>query len=330
MSASMHSSTMEKPPTAVPVTKIRSLAYARLRAPDLDRAEQVLTDFGMVRSARTPTALYMRGTGPSHHIHVTELGSPRFLGFAYAIADPDDFARLGRIPGASVVESIDEPGGGRRVRLREPNGFEVELVHGIEPVTEIPVERYPQCASDEAMKPPAGMRVKFGPSRVKRIAHGVLATPNVPGTVRWWRDMLGVIPTDDLYVGSYDNLVGSFNRIDANDEPVDHHVVFVLGNKVAGLHHLSFEVEDIEDIFLGNEHLERVGKYEHLRGIGRHILGSQIYDYWLDPWDRMHEHWKSGERFTAASGSTRRLVGDGFVSKYGDPPSPRFIHHVTP
>jgi len=133
-----------------------------------------------------------------------------------------------------------------------------------------------------------------------------------------------------MYAGSYDNLIGSFNRIDAGDQPVDHHVIFVLKNTVAGLHHLSFEVEDVEDIFLGNEHLERVGKYEHLRGIGRHILGSQVYDYWLDPWNRMHEHWKSSERFTAANGPSRMLVGEGFVSEYGDPPSPRFVHHVTP
>jgi len=315
---------------SVPVIKIRAIAYARLRAPDLDLAESFLTDFGMVRSARTSTALYMRGSGPLHHLHVTELGPPAFVGFAYAVDDPDDLERIARFPGASGIEPIDEPGAGRRVRLREPNGFQIEIVHGIESVAELPIEPYPQHATKESMKPPPGMRVKFGPSRIRRISHGVLATPDVPGTVRWWREVLGVIPTDDMYAGSYDNLIGSFNRIDAGDQPVDHHVIFVLKNTVAGLHHLSFEVEDVEDIFLGNEHLERVGKYEHLRGIGRHILGSQVYDYWLDPWNRMHEHWKSSERFTAANGPSRMLVGEGFVSEYGDPPSPRFVHHVTP
>jgi catechol 2,3-dioxygenase-like lactoylglutathione lyase family enzyme len=315
---------------SAPVIKISALAYARLRSPDLDLAESFLTDFGMARSARTPTALYMRGSGSFHHLHVTELGAPAFLGFAYAVDDPDALERVARLPGASAIEPIDEPGGGRRVRLREPNGFQIEIVHGIAALAELPIEPYPQHATKESMKPPPGIRVKFGPSRVRRISHGVLATPDVAGTVRWWREVLGVIPTDDLFAGSYDNLIGSFNRIDAGDEPVDHHVVFVLKNLTAGLHHLSFEVADVEDIFLGNEHLERVGKYEHLRGIGRHILGSQVYDYWLDPWNRMHEHWKSSERFTAANAPSRMLVGEGFVSEYGDPPSPRFVHHVTP
>jgi catechol 2,3-dioxygenase-like lactoylglutathione lyase family enzyme len=319
------------PPAArAPIIKIRGLAYARLRAPDLDLAEAFLRDFGMTRSARTTSAVYMRGTGPSHHIHVVELGSPGFVGFAYTVDDPDDLERIARAAGASGIEAIDEPGGGRRVRLREPNGFQIEIVHGIETLAELPVERYPQHATDDSMKPPTGMRVKFGPARIRRIAHGVLATPDVSGTVGWWREVLGVIPTDDLFAGSYDRLIGSFNRIDAGDQPVDHHVVFVLNNTVAGLHHLSFEVEDVEDIFFGKEHLDRVAKYEHMRGIGRHILGSQIYDYWLDPWNRMYEHWKSSERFTAASGSNRMLVGEGFVSQYGDPPSPRFVHHVTP
>ena len=59
--------------------KVRDLAYGRLRSPDLDAEEEFLTAFGMVRAARTPTALYMRGTDPVHHIHVTEKGDPAFI-----------------------------------------------------------------------------------------------------------------------------------------------------------------------------------------------------------------------------------------------------------
>ena len=35
------------------VIKVRDLAYGRLRAPDLDVMEEFLTNFGMIRSART-------------------------------------------------------------------------------------------------------------------------------------------------------------------------------------------------------------------------------------------------------------------------------------
>src|SRR6266478_7914378 len=89
--------------------KVKDLAYGRLRSPDLDAAEEFLTHFGMVRAARTPTALYMRGTDPRHHLHVTEKGDPAFVGFAYIAASEEDLARVAKTPGASAVESIDEP-----------------------------------------------------------------------------------------------------------------------------------------------------------------------------------------------------------------------------
>ena len=125
------------------VIKVRELTYGRLRAPDLDAMEEFLTHFGMIRAERTPNALYMRGTDPSHHLHVTEKGESAFVGFAYSAASEEDLHRVARAPGASAVESIDEPGGGKRVRLREPNGYQIEVVHGIKALPPIDVTAHP-------------------------------------------------------------------------------------------------------------------------------------------------------------------------------------------
>ena len=81
--------------------KATDIAYGRLRAPDLDAEEEFLTRFGMIRTERTANALYMRGTDPAHHIHVTEKGDPKFVGFAYHAASEEDLHRLARVPGAS-------------------------------------------------------------------------------------------------------------------------------------------------------------------------------------------------------------------------------------
>src|SRR5215471_18210782 len=124
----------------MPLIKVIDLAYGRLRAPDLDQAEEFLTHFGMVRADRTPNALYMRGTDPAHHIHVTEKGEPGFIGIAYHAKSLDDLKRLAKAPGASPIESVDEPGGGKRVRLREPNGYQIEVVWGLEKVDALPVK----------------------------------------------------------------------------------------------------------------------------------------------------------------------------------------------
>ena len=149
--------------------KVSDIAYGRLRSPDLDVMEEFLTEFGMVRAERTNDALYMRGTDPDHHIHVTEKGDPAFIGFAYKVDSEDDLARAADTPGASGIETIDEPGGGKRVRLTEPNGYQIEIVHGIETLDPISVRRQQLNMGEESLER-AGelMRLNDGPCRVKR------------------------------------------------------------------------------------------------------------------------------------------------------------------
>ena len=311
--------------------KVTDLAYGRLRAPDLDVAEEFLTHFGMVKAERTANALYMRGTDPTHHIHVTEKGDPKFVGFAYYAPSLDDLRQLAKAPGASPVESIDEPGGGKRVRLREPHGYQIEVVHGIKRLPAITVKRQPlNLGKDSLKRAGALMRLPKGGSRVKRIGHGVMAVPDVKETAQWFRENLGFICSDDVYAGSKDNIIGSFNRCDRGREYVDHHVFFCVRNERAGLNHLSFEVQDIDDVFMGHEYLRQLGKYEHMWGIGRHLLGSQIYDYWADPWGRVHEHWSDTDRLNVKNGSNLLSAEEGLVSQWGERPPEKFLRTVCP
>ncbi len=311
--------------------KVTDIAYGRLRAPDLDVAEEFLTHFGMVKVERTKNALYMRGTDPAHHVHVTEKGDPGFVGLAYYAPGEDDLKRLAKAPGASGVEEIDEPGGGKRVRLKEPNGYQIEVVYGIKELAPMPVERQPLNSGQEPLKR-AGelMRLPKGPSRVKRIGHGVMASPKVMEAVEWFRETLGFVCSDDVYAGTKDNIIGSFNRCDRGEEYVDHHVFFCIRNEKAGLNHLSFEVQDVDDVFMGHEHIARLGKYEHMWGIGRHLLGSQVYDYWADPWGRVHEHWADSDRLNVKNGSNLLPAEEALASQWGGPPPEKFIQRVCP
>lgn len=310
--------------------KVRDIAWGRLRSPDLDAAEEFLAHFGMMRADRTKTALYMRGTGPAHHLHVTEMGPPKFVGVAYEAASEDDLHRLAKTPGASAVEAIDEPGGGKRVRLTEPNGYRIEVVHGVATVDPVPVAR-PAVNWRDRPTARAGVlcRIARGPAHVKRIGHAVWGTPKVMETVRWFRDTLGLVRSDDVYAGAKDNIIGSFNRCDRGDDYVDHHVLFCVHNPRAGLNHLSFEVEDMDDVFLGHEHLRDAKKYRHVWGIGRHLLGSQVYDYWSDPWGRVHEHWSDSDRLNARNGGNLVSAEEGLMSQWGEAPSQEFIEHVS-
>ena len=154
------------------VIKAFDLAYGRIRSPDLDKQEEFLTDFGMVRSDRTKNALYMRGSDPPHHIHVTELGEPRYVGIAVHAASYDDLEKISRVEGASKIEDIDEPGGGKRVRLSDPDGYQVEVVHGMAMLDPIEVPRPAVNSGDDKYRRKGQLfRIQRGPSHIKRFGH---------------------------------------------------------------------------------------------------------------------------------------------------------------
>jgi catechol 2,3-dioxygenase-like lactoylglutathione lyase family enzyme len=273
----------------------------------------------------------MRGTDPAHHLHVTEKAPDAgFVGFAYHAASEEDLTRVATVPGASSVESIDEPGGGKRVRLREPNGYQIEVIWGLEQLPPIAVDVTPMNTGPEPLRR-AGtlMRLRKSPTPIKRIGHGVMGTPKVRETVQWFRDTLGFIGSDDVYAGQKENLIGSFNRCDRGDEYTDHHTLFCVHNERAGMNHVSFEVPDVDAVFKDHEYLIRLGKYDHMWGVGRHLLGSQVYDYWADPWGRVHERWADTDRLNARSGSNLLSAEEALVSQWGENPPERFIRHVT-
>ena len=161
------------------------------------------------------------------------------------------------------------------------------------------------------------------------MGHGVLGTPRVRETAQWFRETLGFICSDDVYAGDKENLIGSFNRCDRGDDYVDHHTLFCVRNERAGLNHMSFEVPDVDAVFKDHQYLMRLGKYEHMWGVGRHLLGSQVYDYWADPWGRVHERWADTDRLNARSGSNLLPAEEALVSQWGENPPERFIRHVS-
>jgi hypothetical protein len=71
----------------------------------------------------------------------------------------------------------------------------------------------------------------------------------------------------------------TFCRLDRGEELVDHHCFFFFGGPKFHVHHSSFETHDFDTQVLGHDWLRHKG-YELSWGVGRHIMGSQIFDYW--------------------------------------------------
>ena len=101
----------------------------------------------------------------------------------------------------------------------------------------------------------------------------------------WAHRHLGIIRSDDVHAeDDPDALLASFNRIDDGEGYVDHHVMMFGRHQTFGLNHVSFEVQDIDDLAIGHDLLKQKYPDRHVWGLGRHTLGSQIFDYWKDPW----------------------------------------------
>ncbi len=303
---------------------IRDLAYVRFRAPDLDRMEAFLSDFGLVRSARTANALYMRGSDAAHHIHVTELGEPAFLGVGLEAASAADLAVIARAAGASPAEKIDAPGGGMRVRLSDPNGIGLEVVHGIERLTPLALAEARQLNTGSArVRRGEPQHCARGPAHVKRLGHFVLLVKDFRETEAFYRDHFGFRNSDEVYLGERSSVLAAFMRLDRGEEYVDHHAFLAIGAGRVELNHVSFEVQDMDDLMAGHEHL-RSKEYAHHWGVGRHVVGSQVYDYWRDPFGNVVEHWTDGDLLNARSETGAiPIAGPGPESHWGPPaPSP--------
>ena len=304
-----------------PIIRVRDAAFPRFRGPDLDEMERYLLDFGMRRSARTESALYMRGTDRAHHVHVTHVGDSAFLGIAFEANSGADLDVLAEATGASV-EMLDEPGGGRVVHLSDPDGRQVDVVHGIATLEPLPLQTHPPLNSGLA-RPRANtlQRVEAGPAQVKRFGHAAIKTTSLAEVARWYQEHLGLLASDDVYVEEPDKPVGRFLRCDRGSDAADHHTLLVLETPEAKLGHAAWEVHDFDDLMVGHDHLGRTEGYRHYWGIGRHVLGGQIFDYWKDPLGFTVEHWTDSDLLTAEVPAGSHLIFDA-LNQWGPNPPP--------
>jgi hypothetical protein len=105
-------------------------------------------------------------------------------------------------------------------------------------------------------------------------------------------------------------------RLDLGDTPADHHTLALAQGFAPLYSHSAYELVDPDAVGMGQRVLREQG-WKHAWGIGRHILGSQIFDYWQDPWGDKHEHYCDGDLFTAAVPTGIHPVSRDAMSQWG-------------
>ncbi|MGZ8291592.1 MAG: VOC family protein [Telluria sp.] len=285
-----------------PLVKAQALAFLMFEKPDLAATKAFLSDFGMLRVAGDAEHLVMRGHGSAPAIYLARLGPrARYTGAAFTVASEAELDCLQAKAGARRLASALIPGGGSGVELVDPAGNLLWIVTGQRPSAarplRAPLHRYANCHA-EVRRVNATVRPPLEPAAVARLGHVVLQTVDFGGMADWYMRHLGLIPTDVQYLADGSpNL--AFFRLDLGDTPADHHSFVLAGGIEEKYEHSAYEVIDLDALGQGQNVLRAKG-HRHMWGIGRHILGSQLFDYWYDPDGMEFEHYTDGDMFTSA------------------------------
>ena len=308
-----------------PTIKVQRLAYVRVGAPDIAAAEKFLSEFGLEIERRENDTTYLRGTDAEPPCYMLSKGDGNVTAIGFEAASLEDLNKLAQLDDASDVQLLDEPSGGHVVRMQDPQGMQVEVTFGRESAHSLePAPAHEYNMNGQREREGALPAVARGPSHVRRIGHLVLESA-IPDTVyAWYSERLGLRTSDAVRTpdGSAQMV---FARLDRGQEYVDHHVVgfqFAL-DEGARVQHIAFEVGNLDDLMSGHEHLKR-HKRKHVWGIGRHLLGGQIFDYWKSPFGVIHEHWTDTDLINDQHEAQDCGIAD--VQDYWGPgPTPGFI-----
>ena len=223
---------------------------------------------------------------------------PRFTGAAFQAAARDDLDRLARGTGGTVTAHW----GGHAVAVRDPSGIPVRVVHGVPDLpalpgrAPLPLNFGPAPARVNATQRPARRAAE-----IERLGHVVLGTTRFSAALDWYLDTLGLIVSDFLYLDGQRGRgpVMAFIRCDQGGVPADHHTLAMLLGPHTGYVHSAYQLTDLDEVAASGAYLREQG-YRHAWGVGRHIQGSQIFDYWRDTDRLMFEHYADGDVFDSS------------------------------
>ena len=244
---------------------IESLRSVALTVPDLDAAERFYTDtWRLTVAARAGNALYLRGSGADQYLlalHESP-GTPQIMHVTLRARSTDALTAIAHATheaGAVVeagVASSDDPAGGQRIVIRDPDGRRFEIVHG--------------DARRTADDPPAH-------DQPQRLAHAVLNTHDVDATIRFMEQALGFVLADRTRIMAFMNC------------DHDHHTIALGISDNDALNHIAFVLPSVDAVMRGGGRMRDAGHAIEW-GPGRHGPGNNAFNYFIDPFGIVIEY----------------------------------------
>lgn len=256
--------------------------------------------WGLEAVAEDAGARYFRGTGPDHHILVLHPGEKSALarvnlGAADEAAVDALHTRLSGLglPALGDPAPLGRPGGGYGFDFRDPEGRNLAIVAGVARHTAI---------ADAADRP-------------RKISHCVVNAGDIEGSITFYTEQLGFNISDRTRMLC-------FLRCNS-----DHHSIALGDAGESTLHHIAFEMPDLDSVMRGAGRMRDAG-YPIEWGVGRHGPGNNVFSYFMGPEDFVIEYTAEVEQVDDSyptGGPNDWGYPDGRSDNWGvtDPPSER-------
>jgi catechol 2,3-dioxygenase len=237
-------------------SRISDLRSVALNVTDLKQAEDFYTRVWQLEVvAHRDEALYLRGTGPDHHIlslHRAEKPSLRNVTFRARSAEALRALAAGAVEeGGRVVAPLatsDDPAGGMALTIADGDGRILRFVHG-------------DATHNDARE------VRDRPIR---LSHVVLNSSNVDQARGFFERVLALKLSDRTRIMA-------FLRCNS-----DHHCIALADGEGASLNHIAFLMPDLDSVMRGGGRLNDAG-FPIVWGPGRHGPGNNLFNYFVDP-----------------------------------------------
>jgi catechol-2,3-dioxygenase len=245
------------------IVNVKRVSHVALKTKDVERQADFYTQMvGLGQTERDDAGrVYLRCNSNHHSIVLIPSMETGIDHFALDVGSPAELeaAAVALTKAGIAYETIqsDEPGQGTSLRLRDPNGFVVELIG--------------EMAQADA---------NYGPRAVqpRKLGHITLRVSDCKRSADFYSEVLGFRVSDwveDRFVWMRCN--------------PDHHGVAFSQGDVVMLHHFAFEVPDFSYLARQADHLAENG-YTMIYGPGRHGPGHNQFIYFRDPERNMVEY----------------------------------------
>ncbi|EED13287.1 oxidoreductase, putative [Talaromyces stipitatus ATCC 10500] len=279
---------------------------------NLKEFERFAKDFGFNEERRIGNTIYYRGYGKDPYVYVasqSQTRSSNFLGAAFVAKDEENFQKATKLEGAIVKDLTHAPGGGRLVTIPRPNGTFMHVIYGQEErevnTAELPSQIIESHGpfNEPFKKGRFGVfqRFKPAPALVHKVGHFGYVCCEFDQEFEFYTKNFNIVPSDILShekFGWVDFM--TFMHLDLARAPP--------GTAKTYVHHTSYEVADFDTQLMGHRYLENQ-KWRPVWGVGRHVLGSQIFDYWLDSSGFKVEHYADGDLVNINYKNKRSVAG---------------------